>query len=109
MGGKNEQKSWFLPLKNEEKKLLNALITAQKAQGNMNQLQPLLVRTTMGIVDFYAYFDQRAKLHSRSRMRIGILDGQGLEEELKRESRRRSMFYKQLLMRLLVPLNRLCS
>ena len=40
MDGKNEQQSWFVSLNNQEKKLLGALISAQNAQGDMNQLQP---------------------------------------------------------------------
>ena len=82
MGGNNEQQSWFIPLKNEEKELLNALISAQKAQSNMNQLQP-----PMGIVE--AYFEERKKVRTQSRMRLGGFDGPGLGEEVNRETQMR--------------------
>ena len=94
MGGNNEQQSWFIPLKNEEKELLNALISAQMAQGNMNQLQPLkkpknekLVKMPLGIVE--AYFEGRNKVRTQSRMRLGGFDGPGLGEEVNRETKMR--------------------
>ena len=94
MGGNNEQQSWFIPLKNEEKELLNALISAQKAQGNMNQLQPpkkpkneKFARMPMGIIE--AYFEERNKVRTQSRMRLGGFDGPGLGEEVNRETQMR--------------------
>ena len=81
-------------MSNEEKELLNALISAQKTQGNMKQLQPpkkpkneKLARMPMGIVE--AYFEGRNKVRTQSRMRLGGFDGPGLGEEVNRETKMR--------------------
>ena len=83
MGGNNEQQSWFIPLRLKEKKVLNALISAQMAQGNMNQLQPTKW-PAVGIVE--AYFKRRCKVRTQSRMRLGGFDGPRLGEEVNSET-----------------------